>query len=388
MDSFKFEAMAAAFDQLTVKHPKQNAALERAVFLLTRCANVDFVILAGPTGAGKSHLLKRLFQEVNKFYAPQVAKDPSMVPILGTLAVADGAKKFGWKRLWNDGNAGLNDPFLEARSWRTSSDPKARYANESITVAVAREAFEHELRLRKTRAWAIDEAQHLLLGGSAGAVGDQFDVLKSVSQVTPVKLVLCGTYQLPKLLSYSGQVMRRSATVTLAPYDLASASDRREFAGVCKALLAHLPGDSELDPMAYVEDLFFGTLGCVGVLKDWMARAWAHSHFKSKPLTMDDFKATRLPAETLISMHDEIVAGEQMNSLSSEMQYREQVKAHSEKKSVRRPLSKSGTAAAGVAVPRPSGAGIHGRRRVGERLPGRDPVRSLAERTKLQKGGV
>jgi len=385
MDSFKFEAMAAAFDQLTVKHPKQNAALERAVFLLTRCANVDFVILAGPTGAGKSHLLKRLFQEVNKFYAPQVAATPSMVPILGTLAVADGAKKFGWKRLWNDGNAGLGDPFLEARSWRTSSDPKARYASESVTVAVAREAFEHELRLRGTRAWAIDEAQHLLLGGSAGAVGDQFDVLKSVSQVTPVKLVLCGTYQLPKLLSYSGQVMRRSATVTLAPYDLASPSDVKEFAGVCKALLAHLPGESGLDPLACAESLFFGTLGCVGVLKDWMARAWAHSHFKSRPLTMDDFAATRLPAETLSSMHDEIVAGEQMNSASSEMQYREQVEAYSQKKGAKGHTLKAGVAPPGPLVPRHAGVGIH-KRRVGERLPGRDPVHTPAQRAKL-KGG-
>lgn len=155
---------------------------------------------------------------------------------------------------------------------------------------------------------------------------------------------------------------------------------------MCKALLTHLPGDTRLDPMECAESLFYGTLGCVGVLKDWMARAWAHSHFKSKALTMDDFTATRLPAETLISMHDEIVAGDQMNSAHSEVQYREQVKAYSEKKGGKSQAVQVRVGSTHPVALRQTGMGIHGKRRVGERLPGRDSVHTPAQRDKL-KGG-
>lgn len=126
MNNIEYQTLAAKFAKLTVKHPKQNEALLDATFLVTMCANVDFVLIAGPTGAGKSHLLERLQKEVNLFYEPQMAETPCMVPYLSTIAVADGARKFGWKRCWADGCKGLGDPFVDARSWRTTDHPAGR----------------------------------------------------------------------------------------------------------------------------------------------------------------------------------------------------------------------------------------------------------------------
>ena len=377
MNNIEYQTLAEKFGKLTVKHPKQNEALLDATFLLTMCKNVDFVLIAGPTGAGKSHLLERLAKEVNQFYSAQMAETPCMVPYLSTIAVADGAKKFGWKRCWADGCIGLGDPFAAARSWRTTDHPAARYPGESLTTSVARQEFERELQLRHTKVWSIDEAHHILLGGVAGEPSDQFEVLKSVSQITPIKLVLCGTYQLPRLLNYSGQVMRRSATVTLAPYSLKHKKEVGEFTGVCKALLDHLPSKSSLKPGECAEELFYGTLGCVGVLKDWIARAWANAHFKMAPsMTMDHLMATRLPAETLLSMHNEILAGEAMNSTDAESLYRRQVEEHAAGT-----LVKSGfeTVKKKKSKRKPTGQGFH-QQKPGVRLPGRDPVKTAAER--------
>jgi energy-coupling factor transporter ATP-binding protein EcfA2 len=370
------------FAKLTVKHEKQNEALRDATFLLTMCDNVDFVLIAGPTGAGKSHLLERLQKEVNQFYSPQVDELPCMVPYLSTVAVADGAKKFGWKRCWSDGSKGLNDPFTEARSWRTSNQPAVRYLGESITTSVARQDFERELQLRRTKVWGIDEAHHILLGGLAGAPADQFEVLKSVSQITPIKLVLCGTYQLPRLINYSGQVMRRSSTVALAPYSLQHKADIKQFVSICKTLLENLPTKSTLNPADCAEELFYGTLGCVGVLKDWIARAWANAHFKNATcMTMDHLMATRLPAETLLSMHHEIVAGEGLNSDSVEAQYRLQIKEHADglplKSEFAMPIQTS------HAKKRRKVGGVP--HKPGVRLPGRDPVKSPEERKSSHK---
>lgn len=377
MNNIEYQKRAAEFAKLTVKHQKQNDALRDATFLLTMCDNVDFVLIAGPTGAGKSHLLELLRKEVAQFYRSQVAEFPFMVPYLSTVAVADGAKKFGWKRCWADASKGLHDPFVEARSWRTLDHPPVRHAGESLTTSVARQDFERELQLRRTKVWAIDEAHHILLGGVAGLPSDQFEVLKSVSQITPIKLLLCGTYLLPRLLNYSGQVMRRSATVTLAPYSLRHKSDISQFVSICKTLLENLPSDTALNPADCAEELFYGTLGCVGVLKDWIARAWANAHFKNAAcMTMDHLMATRLPAETLLSMHNEIVAGESLNSTDSEALYRQQVNDYAAGK----------PSAAGFTLPTKNAqakrnvksAGIH--HKPGVRRPGRDPVKSCAER--------
>jgi energy-coupling factor transporter ATP-binding protein EcfA2 len=382
MNNIEYQKLAADFAALTVKHQKQNDALRDATFLLTMCENVDFVLIAGPTGAGKSHLLERLQKEVNQFYRQEVAEFPSMVPYLATVAVADGARKFGWKRCWSDASKGLHDPFVGARSWRTSENPTFRYPGESFTTGVARQDFERELQLRRTKVWGIDEAHHILLGGVAGEPSDQFEVLKSVSQITPIKLVLCGTYQLPRLLNYSGQVMRRSATVTLAPYSLQHKSDVVHFVSICKTFLEKLPSNTRLEPADCAEELFFGTLGCVGVLKDWIARAWANAHFKSAPsMTMDHLMATRLPAETLLSMHNEIVAGEALNSVNAEALYRHQVNEHAAGK----------PSTAGFTLPTKAAqskrnlksAGAH--HKPGVRRPGRDPVKSCAERKSLHK---
>lgn len=235
--------------------------------------------------------------------------------------------------------------------------------------------------MRHTKAWAIDEAHHILLGGVAGEPSDQFEVLKSISQVTPIKLVLCGTYQLPRLLNYSGQVMRRSATVTLAPYSLQYSKDVAQFTSVCKALLEHLPSKSNLSPGDCAEELFYGTLGCVGVLKDWIARAWANAHFKNAPcMTMDHLMATRLPAETLLSMHSEILAGEAMNSTDAENLYRLQVEQHAAGT-----LVKTDIDAKNKKKRKPVARGFH-QRKPGVRLPGRDSVKTQAERGLGDKG--
>ncbi len=66
MNNIEYQNRAAEFAKLTVKHQKQNDALRDATFLLTMCENVDFVLIAGPTGAGKSHLLERLQNEVSR----------------------------------------------------------------------------------------------------------------------------------------------------------------------------------------------------------------------------------------------------------------------------------------------------------------------------------
>lgn len=245
-----------------------------------------------------------------------------MLPCISTLTVADGARKFGWLRYWRDTLEALGDPFANSRPECGIHDQPHLYEGERLGTSRLRLQVERELRLRKTKVWIVDEAQHMLLGGNAGQPGDQFDVLKSVAQKTGVKIVLCGTYQLPSLLSYSGQVMRRSATVNLRRYDLSRKEDLVELASVAKSLLQSLPLEGYPDPKKHCQEFYYGTLGCVGVLKDWIAKAWALAHFEgAKTLTVQHLAETRLPTETLIAMNEEILAGEAQGSNELERRY-------------------------------------------------------------------
>jgi hypothetical protein len=326
--------------------------------------------LAGPTGAGKTHLMNRLFIEVNKFYANEVTALASTVPMLLSIAVADGARKFNFKRLWKDAAHGLHDPFVNARPERLVETPPKCFAGESFTTSVARQHFEEEGRMRQLKVWGIDEAQHILLGGAAGEPSDQFDVLKSVSQVTTSKLVLCGTHQLPTLLTGSGQVMRRSVRVPLAPYSLSDKKEYGQFLGICISLLKELPCATSISPEKHAEDLYIGCLGCVGVLKDWLIRAWSHAHrHKQEVITVADLHVTRLSADTLITMQKEIVAGRELDSNSSEKELRALILNDAGANG-----PKNTAAQLRPSVPPSKAAKVIHKRRPGERNPTRDPV--------------
>lgn len=96
---------------------------------------------------------------------------------------------------------------------------------------------------------------------------------------------------------------------------------------------------------------------------------------------MDHLTATRLPAETLLSMHHEIVAGEGLNSENAEAQYRQQVKDHSKGKLLQIGFEEAATTSHSKRK-RKTGGVPH---KPGVRLPGRDPVKSAAERQNVRK---
>jgi DNA polymerase III delta prime subunit len=307
---------ANEFDELSLKHALQQEALKRAEFQLLHCPNISFIAIAGPTGVGKTHLLTRLSRNLIEHYASSDGLCASDVHCVSTVAVATGAKRFDWRRFYRDALHALSDPFAHTRPTMGMSSPGFNSIKESATAGELRENVEHELRLRRTKVWIIDEAQHLLTGGMQGAPGDQFDVIKSISQTTATKIVLCGTYQLPSYLSYSGQVMRRSATVHLPRYRFNIRQDRIVFVSVATTLFSKIGVPSAPRASEHVDFLYSGCLGCVGVLKDWLARARAMALYSgSDILAIEHLQSTMLSPNTLEEMFHEIEAGERLQSI-------------------------------------------------------------------------
>ena len=112
--------------------------------------------------------------------------------------------------------------------------------------------------------------------GTGAKLLEQLDWIKSMTNVTEVLHILLGTYDLLAFRNLSGQSSRRSMDIQFARYQFPQEQDRRDFQGVFLALLQQVPLDVEVETlMQHWIYLYERSIGCVGILKDWLGRAVA-----------------------------------------------------------------------------------------------------------------
>lgn len=168
-----------------------------------------------------------------------------------------------------------------------------------------------KLRVRRTKIWIIDEAQHLVFGGRSGKPGDQFDVLKSIAQSAQVKLLLAGPHEMEPALGTSSQLARRSSTVHFPRYQSDNPEHMKTLACVANTLLAHTKVAGYPSVQESLVLLYTGSAGCVGILKDWLAKAYGCAlkdarDGASVELTLDHLRRTRLPANAMATIMEDI----------------------------------------------------------------------------------
>jgi len=119
----------------------------------------------------------------------------------------------------------------------------------------------------------IDEAQHLSKMASGRRLLDQLDVVKSIANQTRIVHVLFGTYDLLAFRNLNGQLSRRSLDVHFPRYRAESASERQVFINILQSFAHHMPLAEPPDLAANWELLYERSIGCVGILKQWLMRA-------------------------------------------------------------------------------------------------------------------
>lgn len=178
-----------------------------------------------------------------------------------------------------------------------------------------RQALEEALHKRGVRAVILDEAQHLMKIGS-GATGakllDQLDWIKSITNVTGVVHLLIGTYELLNLRNLSGQASRRSLDIHFPRYLFEHSTDCQDFQGVLLALLKQVPLQVDIESLMLHWSYFYErSIGCVGVLKDWLVRSTAAAlHDGSNTLSLSLLQAHALTLAQCERMALDAVEGE------------------------------------------------------------------------------
>jgi hypothetical protein len=104
---------------------------------------------------------------------------------------------------------------------------------------------------------------------------DQLDALKSLSNQTGPIIVLLGTYELLVFRNLSAQLSRRSIDIHFQRYNLDSEETLHAFQSVLMTFQHHLPLHEQPDLLSRWEYFYERSIGCVGILKEWLTRALA-----------------------------------------------------------------------------------------------------------------
>ncbi len=182
-------------------------------------------------------------------------------------------------------------------------------------------ALEQALRHRRPVAFIVDEAQHFKRIASGRRLLDQMDTLKSLANMTGITHVLIGTYELLGFAQLSAQLDRRSFEIHFPRYHIDIPEEMLAFKRVLLTFQRHLPLTGEPDLVAQAEYFYERSVGCVGVLKDWLTRALAAAlEDGQETLTKTVLERQALPHRKLLRMAREIREGEETLAANSHTQ--------------------------------------------------------------------
>jgi hypothetical protein len=123
--------------------------------------------------------------------------------------------------------------------------------------------------------------------------------------------VLFGTYELLAFRNLSAQLSRRSVDIHFPRYRADDPKDREMFLNVVRSFEQQLPLSQPPDLVRDWEYLYERSIGCVGVLKDWLVRALTGVLRRNATvLTIRDLQAHALSVSQCDKMLSETLEGE------------------------------------------------------------------------------
>jgi energy-coupling factor transporter ATP-binding protein EcfA2 len=301
------------FQEYTVAHPHLVEAKDRLVAAVRESAPNSLILVIGPTGVGKSTLRGRVEQLLTSESLPEMESDPARIPVVSVEAVAPTSGSFNWRDHFKRMLSAMDEPLIERkRMLPCESESNAVFTpGPKAPGGEYYRAVEQALRYRRPGAVLIDEAQHLAKMSSGRRLLDQLDVIKSLANRTGTVHALFGTYDLLAFRNLSGQLSRRSIDVHFRRYRADNGDDRKAFMNVLRSFERQIPLAEPADLVANWEFLYERSIGCVGILKDWLVRTLsAILRRGSTSLTFRDLTVHALTVSQCEKILAEITEGE------------------------------------------------------------------------------
>ncbi len=303
------------FRTFTVAHPRLVEAKEALVNAVRGAEPNSLIFVFGPTGVGKTTLRLKTEQLITAEMLSELREDRTRIPVASVEAIAPESGSFNWRDHYKRLLHQLDEPLIDHKLGRqgegslTASIPRFMPPSKAVGTEY-RYAVEQAVRYRRPVAVMIDEAQHLGKIASGRRLLDQLDVVKSIANQTKTVHVLFGTYDLLAFRNLNAQLSRRSIDVHLARYRADDSEDRQTFINVVRSFEKELPFEDRPDLVNDWEFLYERSLGCVGVLKEWLVRAATVAARKGGRLTRANIEAQALSIAQCEQMHAETADGE------------------------------------------------------------------------------
>ena len=257
-----------AFKAIKVKHPRLEEVDRAVTGAIEEHASSVYLLVYGPSGVGKSTVMRRVTErfasaEPNRSIVPVVLVEASSSDI-GAYARLDYYRQVLTQLREH---AAVKDRLVNIA---LSAKPTRNMRDVAEWLDI-RDAVQYALQRLQVRPRVIDEAQHLMQVETYHKPVEQLNWLKNMTNQTNVLHILVGTYGLFDFRNLDAQAARRGRDLHFPRYHLETMTERREFVGALRSLLEHVPLACEMDDLL-AHWRWFGELsiGCIGVLSDWM----------------------------------------------------------------------------------------------------------------------
>lgn len=296
-------------------HPMLQEARRRVTDAAKRNFGPQVIIATGPTGVGKTVMARQVYLDLQKEHAAAMNADQGIVPVIGLSAVPPHGSAFNWKDFYirvleRQGEPLTNRKLLVPKQQEIFLGMGQPSTYDRSKVDALHRCVESYLRMRKTKVLVIDEAHHILMVKNRGELEAQFETLKSLTIETGITIILVGTYNLLEIRDQSGQLNRRAEIIPMQRYDRRKKGDLTAFTNATRELVGRMP--LKQPPNIDIDYFYAKSVGCIGILKDWLDRCLHDALEQGMPTFNLDFAEERaLQNKSLKRIVTEAMLGEE-----------------------------------------------------------------------------